>query len=297
MNDARRQDHADRIALGLGRRDARERAAQAFGIIVDRLDAARPEELGEHPHHDLAVLEHVADARRGAAVVLEHEELVRPGSHEVDADDVAVDPARRGDADDRGLVGLVAEHQIRRGRRRRARSRRGGRRRGGSALSARARCFTPRLQPPPFGLGEDPRHHVEGDQPLGVAALAVDREGDADPAEQRLGLLLLLGEDLGRRGLHPVEQPLVGRTHPVAVEHLVEGRYPRLPPPLATAHLEAVAPAKGKPQPGGRRTASRGAEGRKRPKVRRKRKIVRARRRRIAWQCTNHAHCAGAATD
>ena len=87
----------------------------------------------------------------------------------------------------------------------------------------------PALEPPPLGLGEDPRHHVEGDQPLGVAALAVDREGDADAAEQRLGLVLLLGEGLGRGRLDPVEQALVGGPHPVAVEHLVEGRDARLP--------------------------------------------------------------------
>ena len=85
------------------------------------------------------------------------------------------------------------------------------------------------LEPAPLGLGEDPRHHVEGDQPLGVAALAVDREGDADAAEQRLGLLLLLREHLGRGGLDPVHQPGIGRTDLVAVEHLVEGADPRLP--------------------------------------------------------------------
>ena len=96
-------------------------------------------------------------------------------------------------------------------------------------MSARARCLTPRSSRRHSRLGEDPRHHVEGDQPLGVAALAVDREGDADAAEQRLGLLLLLGQHLGRGGLHPVEQPGIGRPDLLAVEHLVEGADARLP--------------------------------------------------------------------
>ena len=59
------------------------------GIVVDRRDARGAEQLGEHPHHDLAVLEHVADPRGGAAVVLEHEEVLGAGADEVDADDVA----------------------------------------------------------------------------------------------------------------------------------------------------------------------------------------------------------------
>ncbi len=46
----------------------------------------------------------------------------------------------------------------------------------------------PRLQGAPFILRNDPRDDVEGDQPLGVAAFAVDREGDADAMENRIRL-------------------------------------------------------------------------------------------------------------
>ena len=35
---------------------------------------------------------------------------------------------------------------------------------------------------------EDARNDVERYQPLGIAAFGIDREGDADPAEQQLGL-------------------------------------------------------------------------------------------------------------
>ena len=161
------------------------------GIVVDRRDARRAEQLGEHPHHDLAVLQHVGDPRRRAAVVLEHEEVLGPGPHQVDADDVAIDPRRRIDPDHRRLVGLVAEHEI-------GRDHPGPHDLGAmvdvpeEGVQRPRPLLHPALEPAPLGLGEDPRHHVEGDQPLGVAALAIDREGDADAPEQRLGLLLLL---------------------------------------------------------------------------------------------------------
>ena len=107
-----------------------------------------------------------------------------------------VDVARRVDADHRRLVGLVAVDEI------------GGDDPGADDLGAMVdvveegvqrpgALLHAALQPAPLAFGEDPRHHVEGDQPLGVAALAVDREGDADAAEQRLGLLLLLRDDFG----------------------------------------------------------------------------------------------------
>ena len=38
-------------------------------------------------------------------------------------------------------------------------------------------------EPAPFGGGEDARDDIEGDQPFGGLFLAIDREGDAEPAE------------------------------------------------------------------------------------------------------------------
>ena len=235
MNEPGAQHHADRLALALGRRHAGQRPAQAVGIVVHRRDAGRAEELGEHPHHDLAVLQHVGDPGGRAAVVLEHEEILGPGANEVDADDVAVDPPRRVDPDHRRLVGLVAEHEV------------GGDHPGAHDLGAVVDVVEERVQRPrpllhpalelaPLRLGEDAGHHVEGDQPLGVAALAVDGEGYADAAEQRLGLLLLLGQHLGRGLLHPVDQSGIGGPHLLAVEHLVEEANARLPPRAPDDH-------------------------------------------------------------
>ena len=46
-------------------------------------------------------------------------------------------------------------------------------------------------EPAPLGRRDDARDDVERDQPLGRRLLAVDREGDAGAAEERLGLLRL----------------------------------------------------------------------------------------------------------
>ena len=60
------------------------------------------------------------------------------------------------------------------------------------ALSARTRCFRPRLEADPLLQRQDARHDVEGNQPLRAFFLAVHGEGDADAVEQgvRLGALL-----------------------------------------------------------------------------------------------------------
>ena len=55
------------------------------------------EELGEEPHHHLAVLQHVGDTAGHAQVVFEHVVLAAAvrvaGAHDVNARDVAVDAA------------------------------------------------------------------------------------------------------------------------------------------------------------------------------------------------------------
>ena len=75
----------------------------------------------------------------------------------------------------------------------------------------------------PFLGRHDPRDHVEGDQPLLGFGIAIDREGDADPAEQQLGFLAAIFQRVRRRLLQPAGELLVGRAE-VAAEavHLVE---------------------------------------------------------------------------
>ena len=65
----------------------------------------------------------------------------------------------------------------------------------------------------PFGLRDDARNGVEGNQPLGAGLVAVDGEGDADAVEQQVGLAALLGHALDRRLGEPVGEGAKMRTH------------------------------------------------------------------------------------
>jgi hypothetical protein len=53
------------------------------------------------------------------------------------------------------------------------------------------------LQTGPLGFGQDPRNDVERDQPFGRLIVAVDRERDADAAEEQLGLAAPSVEQVG----------------------------------------------------------------------------------------------------
>ena len=148
---------------------------------------------GKELHHRLAVLQHVGDAGRRARIVLEHEELVLAGAHDVDADDVGVDAGRRPHADHLGQERLVPGDQL-------LRDAAGAQdflavvdvvEEGVERLHALLDALR---QPPPFGAGNDARHDVEGDQPFGRLGLAIDGEGDAGLAENPLGVAHLFGK-------------------------------------------------------------------------------------------------------
>lgn len=76
----------------------------------------------------------------------------------------------------------------------------------------------------PFGGGEDARQQVERDQPLRVAALAIDREGDADAAEDRLRFLQSRVEALDADFLDPAAHLGIARPHRAGlIGHLEKG--------------------------------------------------------------------------
>ena len=109
---ARRQQDHHRVPRAGRRGNFLEGAQQLRGVVVHGHHPTAVEELREHAGHDLPVLQHVGDAGRRAAVVLQYLEGVGPGAHDVDADDVAVDPARGIEADHLRSEGLVLIHQI-----------------------------------------------------------------------------------------------------------------------------------------------------------------------------------------
>jgi len=75
----------------------------------------------------------------------------------------------------------------------------------------------------PLFCRHDPRDHVEGNQPLLGFGVAIDGEGDADPAEQQLRFLTAIFQRVRRRLLQPARELLIGRTE-VAVRavHFIE---------------------------------------------------------------------------
>ena len=191
-------------------------------VVGNLLHLHPREQFGEHGHHRLAVLEHVAHPAGRARIVLEHHELVRPGAHQVDADDVRVDPAGRSEADHLWQPGrVVAEQAL-------------GQAPAADNLLAvvkivhegveRAHALLdPAREPPPFGARDDARHHVERYQPLFGIVLAVDVEGDAGAAEEAFRLEALAAHPSGILFGQPLLVALIGRAHFATLGvHLIE---------------------------------------------------------------------------
>ena len=105
--------HRDRrLAPGEGGRHAGgQTAGEAARVVRHAFNRDPAEQIGEHPHHRFAVFQHVGHARRRAGVIFEHEEFIRPGAHQINADDVGVDPARRGEADHIGQPRIIGLQQ------------------------------------------------------------------------------------------------------------------------------------------------------------------------------------------
>ena len=132
---------------GGGGRDGAQRLEQRGAVVVDGADPVVGEGRRQHLRHRRAVLEHVADARRVAEVVLEHAVGAVGVAHEVDAGDEAAGAA--GDRD----AGRLA-HEARRTTRR----------------ASAARC---RRQGGPLADVEVVEEAVEGGDPLDEAGLDV----------------------------------------------------------------------------------------------------------------------------
>ncbi len=219
------RQHGDRrLAVEMRRRDAFERRAQVLRIALHRRNAVAAEEIREHVHHRLAVLQHVGDAGRRARVVLEHEELVLGRAHDVDADDVGVDAARRLDIDHLGQECLVLDDQV-------LRDAPGledllavidvvdeGVERAHALLDAGGEAA-------PLGGREHARDDVERDEAFAPVLAAVDGEGDAGAPEQGLRLRAFLAEVVDLLVFEPLGHIAIRLAAPPCLadaSHLVE---------------------------------------------------------------------------
>ncbi len=193
------------------------------------------EQLREQPHHDLAVLQHVGDAGRRAGVVFQHVEGVGVDPDDVDAGDVHVDVVRHLLAVHLRTEHRILEHQV------------FGHDAGLENLAAAVdvaeigvdrldALLQPAAQGVPFLRRQDARDDVERDQPLLGVGLAIDREGDADAAEQQLGFLAAVVENVGPDVAEPVGQFGIGRPdRAVRPLHLIERQAHRLHSPTRRA--------------------------------------------------------------
>ena len=184
------------------------------------------EQFRKQPHHDLAVLQHVGDAGGRARIVLEHVEFIVVDADDVDAGDLHVDVVRHFDSDHLRPECGIAEHEIvgdDAGAQDFARAVDSSM----NALSALTRWVRP-FRAAAIRRRHDARDDVEGDEPFLRVGLAVDREGDADPAKDQLCLAPPIVEHVGRHLGEPTRQLAIGRAHAAVVAlHFVEGgRHP-----------------------------------------------------------------------
>ena len=192
--DARgEQDHV-RIRV-LARCDMPERGEQVGGIGIDRAHAAGAEELREDALHRGAVLEHVGDAGRAAAVVFENEISSVAIADQIRAADVDIgvlgdrdahefrpimggpeDDLRRDHAvlDDALLVVDVVEKQVQ----------------SGDSLHQSG------LDVLPLPWRDHPGERIEREDSLRAFVVSVDREGDALLEEEQFQATELLAEFL-----------------------------------------------------------------------------------------------------
>ena len=199
----------------LGRLLVRQRA-QALGelirIVVHGVDDVFLEQLGKHPLHHFAVLEHVGDAGRHPQIVFEHVEASVGVADQVGAADVGPYPVGRVDAHAFGpeLLGFldvfprqdaVVEDLLV----------------VVDVVDEAVECIHALLETGghliPLPLHDQPGNDVEG--PLAVdgpAAFAgVDGESDAHGPDGQFGRGLALGDLLvGKLAEHPAEIPRAG---------------------------------------------------------------------------------------
>ncbi len=251
----RRHDRHGRIGIGQRWRNGAQAAQQLRRIVRDRRDPVVMKQAREQAHHHRTVLEHVRHARRRAQIVLEHVELAFGDAHDVDPGDMDIDIAGHVHVLHLGAIKLVA-HDLRRGNH-------AGlddflavidvvqeQVEGADALEQAG------LQLAPLGARQNARDDVEGDQPLGAGGAAIDRKGDAQALEQKVGLLALGGEGRVRGIAQPPHHPRIGRTDPpVAAMHFIKKTVP--------GHRPHAAPCLGKEA-----TAVPIASGRNCPKIR-----------------------------
>ena len=149
-------------------------------------------------------------------------ELRRIRAHHINARDMHVNPARRRDATHLGPIGFILQNQ---------------RFRNAPGLQDFPRPINIRQkhierthplrqaarQMLPFLPGQNARNDIKGDQPFRIAAFAIDSEGHADAAKQKLGFLALAFQLGDGRRRQPARNFGIGRARRLGFTHFVKG--------------------------------------------------------------------------
>ena len=184
-----RCEHGDNGRLARAGRQAGQHAGQFVWVVVHRLDVEIPEQVGEHPLGDLAVLEHVRDAGRHAQVVLEHVHGAVHVAHEVGAADVGPNALGRPDA---LALGPVVDRRGQELGREHAVGHHPGRpvKVGDEEVEGRQALDEPPRDPLPLLGGYHTRDHVEGPGLVDIGGFGIHGEGDPHRPDSQFGCLL-----------------------------------------------------------------------------------------------------------
>ena len=109
---ARGEQHYRGVARGARRRHRFQRGQELVRIILDRRDPVPGEQIRKQAEHDLAVLQHVGDAGRGAGIVLEHVKRFGVDPDDIDPGDEHVEIVRHFLAVHLRAKQRIAEDQI-----------------------------------------------------------------------------------------------------------------------------------------------------------------------------------------
>ena len=219
--DAGRQ-HRQRGLVGRAVRGAgAQRPRETPRIAGHGLHGNAREQFGKHRHHRFAIFQHVRNARRRARVVFQHHEIVRTGTHDIDAHHMGIDAAGRSEAhhlrQERFVVAQQADRQSARPDNFLAMI---------EILQEGVQRAYPLLdtarQAAPFARGDDARDHVERDQPFLGILVAVNIEGDAAAPKEAFRFLVLPPQPGGILFFVPIQKFGIRRADgAVRVEHLI----------------------------------------------------------------------------
>ena len=214
--NTRRQQGKTGLAVAAVWRYGFQRIQQCVRIGFHRADSTiHPQFRNDFRHqaqHHLAVFQHVGNPGRRPRIVFQHIEIVSAGANQINAGDMHPHIFRRATPHLRQSVLRIEPHQFFR---------------NNSGLHALARAIDiseehvqrchpldePLFQPCPFRAGNDARHNIKRNQPLGSIRIAIDCKGNPDSAEKQFRLPPAGFHQFVAGRLQPFANPRIGRAH------------------------------------------------------------------------------------